>query len=77
MATHEDHRALIEAIGSQTLRKRFRITRAGLHNWRRRGVPAVYRPAVAELAELFEVELPPDFLAPPMNGRPRRRDISQ
>lgn len=62
MKRRHEHALLIEALGSQTLRRRFNITRGCLHNWRHRGIPLRFRPAVAELAAIWEVQLPNEFL---------------
>ena len=55
------HRELIDAIGRDTVKTRYDLSRQRLHNWRKRGIPHSHRVAVAKLAAEHGVVVPANF----------------
>lgn len=69
-STFEQHAALIDALGPKELRRRFNLSLTRLHNWRVRGVPHGFRPALARMARQKGVDVPQGFLDPPTGAAP-------
>jgi hypothetical protein len=66
MSHKHAHSNIIDGLGPSLLRNQFRLSYGRLANWRVRGIPHTHRAAVAQIAALHGVGVPPDFLAPPM-----------
>lgn len=61
---------IVDAIGTAELARRLQLRLNTVSNWRSRGVPYRWRPAVAKIARQKRIKIPSDFLLAPAAERP-------